>query len=49
MGTLTHFARNLRLPLKIEHAARLIAEGIAKGPGGARRVDVGEVNGPNDE
>src|SRR5687767_1696534 len=41
MGTLNHFARDLGLPPRPEHAARL----LAAGPAGARAVDVGEVNG----
>ena len=41
MGTLNHFARDLGLPPKLDHAAQL----LAAGPGGARAVDVGEVNG----
>jgi diacylglycerol kinase family enzyme len=53
-GTLNHFARDLGLPPRPEHAARLIAdtlratsgESAAGGaPGRVRDVDVGEVNG----
>lgn len=39
LGTLNHFARDLRLPLKLEDAARVIADGSI------REVDLGEVNG----
>jgi diacylglycerol kinase family enzyme len=39
LGTLNHFARDLGLPLDIEAAVGVIAEGSI------RRVDVGEVNG----
>jgi diacylglycerol kinase family enzyme len=39
LGTFNHFARDLRLPLDLEEAVRLIASGRA------RPVDVGEVNG----
>lgn len=39
LGTLNHFAKDLRIPLKLEDAVRL----IAKGP--VRAVDMGEVNG----
>ena len=41
MGTLNHFARDLRLPPRLEHAAQL----LAKGHDAARPVDLGEVNG----
>jgi diacylglycerol kinase family enzyme len=39
MGTLNHFARDLRIPMNIEHAGRLLLMGHRS------RVDVGEVNG----
>lgn len=39
LGTLNHFARDLGIPLKIDAAAKLIAEGRR------RSVDVGELNG----
>ncbi|MCE9581455.1 MAG: diacylglycerol kinase family lipid kinase [Planctomycetes bacterium] len=39
LGTLNHFARDLRIPLVLEEAARTIAAGNAV------MVDVGEVNG----
>ena len=39
LGTLNHFARDLRIPMRLEDAATLIAQGRE------RRVDVGEVNG----
>jgi diacylglycerol kinase family enzyme len=39
LGTLNHFARDLRLPLRIPEAAQLIAAGSE------RRVDVAEMNG----
>jgi len=39
LGTLNHFSRDLRIPLKIEEAAALI------GSGSVREVDVAEVNG----
>ncbi|HXM94916.1 MAG TPA: diacylglycerol kinase family protein [Candidatus Dormibacteraeota bacterium] len=39
LGTLNHFAKDLRIPLDAEKAARTIATGTIK------RVDVGEVNG----
>lgn len=39
LGTLNHFARDLGIPMKLDDAARLIAEGLD------RRVDVAEVNG----
>ena len=51
MGTLNHFARDLRLPPRLDHAARLIADARSPSPAGgrsvqsARAVDVGEVNG----
>jgi diacylglycerol kinase family enzyme len=51
LGTLNHFARDLGIPPRAEHAARLIASALAGAPaegGGAgrvREVDVGEVNG----
>ena len=48
MGTLNHFARDLHVPPRLEHAARLIAEAIGQGDGAApaaRAVDLGEVNG----
>jgi diacylglycerol kinase family enzyme len=41
MGTLNHFARDLRLPTRLELAAHAIAQGIAS----PRPVDLGEVNG----
>ena len=44
LGTLNHFARDLRLPPRPGHAARL----IARGPAAARAVDVGEVSGGGD-
>jgi len=53
-GTLNHFARDVGIPPRPEHAARLIADtlratsggGTAGGaPGRVREVDVGEVNG----
>jgi diacylglycerol kinase family enzyme len=39
LGTLNHFARDLGLPLRLDEAVRVIAEGAP------RRVDAGEVNG----
>jgi diacylglycerol kinase family enzyme len=39
MGTLNHFAKDLGLPLDLEHAVGTITRGHARG------VDVGEVNG----
>ena len=39
LGTLNHFAKDMRLPLDLEPAVELIARGIV------RRIDVGEVNG----
>jgi diacylglycerol kinase family enzyme len=49
MGTLNHFARDLRLPTRLPDAARVIARGIALGiaPGeaGAAPIDLGEVDG----
>ena len=39
LGTLNHFARDLRIPQKLEEAVALIASGHE------RRVDVAEVNG----
>jgi diacylglycerol kinase family enzyme len=39
LGTLNHFARDLKIPADLEEAARLIASGKE------RRVDVGEMNG----
>ncbi len=39
MGTLNHFAKDLRIPMDMEHAARVLANGCVA------RVDVGEVNG----
>src|SRR5581483_6186931 len=39
MGTLNHFAKDLKIPLDVAHAARAIAEGHTK------TVDVGVVNG----
>ncbi len=39
MGTLNHFAKDLGLPLDLDHAVETIARGQARG------VDVGEVNG----
>jgi len=39
MGTLNHFAKDLGVPLKIEDAVRMLANGRV------RQVDVGEVNG----
>lgn len=38
LGTLNHFARDLGVPLRLEEAAQLIAEGTE------RRVDVAEMN-----
>jgi diacylglycerol kinase family enzyme len=38
-GTLNHFAKDLGVPLDLEEAVRIVAEGAV------RRVDVGEVNG----
>ena len=45
MGTLNHFARDLRLPPRLEHAARLIAQSLRHAPLSAENVDIGEVNG----
>lgn len=46
MGTLNHFARDLRVPLKLEQAAQLLAQGSpADSPAAVRAVDVGDVNG----
>jgi len=39
LGTLNHFARELKLPLDMREAVRMTAQGAV------RRVDVGEVNG----
>jgi diacylglycerol kinase family enzyme len=39
LGTLNHFAKDMRLPLELGPAVELIARGAT------RRVDVGEVNG----
>lgn len=39
LGTLNHFAKDLRIPLSVEKAARTVCEGRIA------RVDVGEVNG----
>jgi diacylglycerol kinase family enzyme len=39
MGTLNHFAKDLQIPLDIEDAARVIANGAVA------KIDVGEVNG----
>ena len=39
LGTLNHFAKDLRIPLGLEEAARNVCEGREA------RVDVGEVNG----
>jgi diacylglycerol kinase family enzyme len=39
MGTLNHFAKDLGVPLDLEHAVETITRGHARG------VDVGEVNG----
>ncbi|HEX2725643.1 MAG TPA: diacylglycerol kinase family protein [Beijerinckiaceae bacterium] len=39
LGTYNHFARDLNIPLVVEDAVRVLAEGTP------RRVDVGEVNG----
>ncbi len=39
MGTLNHFAKDLRIPLELDDAITVIAQGRV------RRVDVGEVNG----
>jgi diacylglycerol kinase family enzyme len=39
LGTLNHFARDLGVPLRLEEAAQLVAEGTE------RRVDVAEMNG----
>jgi diacylglycerol kinase family enzyme len=39
LGTLNHFARDLGVPLRLDDAAQLIAEGTE------RRVDVAEMNG----
>ncbi len=38
-GTLNHFAKDLGLPLELQDAVRVVAEGAV------RRVDIGEVNG----
>jgi diacylglycerol kinase family enzyme len=45
MGTLNHFARDLRLPARLQDVARLIASGVADPGAYARPVDVAEVNG----
>jgi YegS/Rv2252/BmrU family lipid kinase len=39
LGTLNHFARDLNIPIELDEAAKLIAEGTH------RQVDVGEMNG----
>ena len=39
LGTLNHFARDLGVPLRLDDAAQLVAEGTE------RRVDVAEMNG----
>ena len=39
LGTLNHFARDLKIPERLDHAAQLIASGHE------RLVDVGEING----
>jgi diacylglycerol kinase family enzyme len=39
LGTLNHFARDLKLPTDLDEAAKLIAAGKD------RRVDIGEMNG----
>jgi diacylglycerol kinase family enzyme len=39
VGTLNHFAKDLGIPLDLDDAVRVVAQGAA------RRVDVGEVNG----
>jgi diacylglycerol kinase family enzyme len=39
IGTLNHFAKDLGVPLELEDAVRIVAEGAV------RQVDVGEVNG----
>jgi len=39
MGTLNHFAKDLQIPLDIEDAARVLANGAVA------KIDVGEVNG----
>jgi diacylglycerol kinase family enzyme len=39
LGTLNHFAKDLAVPLDLESAVRVIAQGVQ------RRVDTGEVNG----
>jgi len=39
LGTLNHFARDLRIPFKLQEAARTVAEGKI------HEIDVGEVNG----
>jgi diacylglycerol kinase family enzyme len=39
LGTLNHFAKDLRIPLELIDAVRNLAEGVP------RQVDVGEVNG----
>lgn len=39
MGTLNHFAKDLKLPLDLDQAIAAIAQGVP------RRIDVGEVNG----
>ena len=38
-GTLNHFAKELRIPLNVEQAAKVIAKGKT------RQVDIGQVNG----
>ena len=39
IGTLNHFAKDLRIPLDLEEAVQLVTHGVR------RQVDVGEVNG----
>src|SRR5664279_295495 len=39
LGTLNHFAKDLKIPLELEDAARVIANGAIA------RIDAGEVNG----
>ena len=45
LGTLNHFARDLRLPAKPELAARLLADALRRPHEFVRAVDVGDVNG----
>jgi diacylglycerol kinase family enzyme len=45
MGTLNHFARDLRVPPRLEDAARLVASAVADPATYSRPVDVAEVNG----